>query len=1549
MADDNDKKTLVSDLDRMYVVPLDKKVTDEELEDLPRGGIPKGNITYDEDGNVVVDAPIIDEDTEEVLKKERERKKTKLIENKDKEIRQAQEDEKVDIEKEKEKLKTDKPRLIKEAIEEIRQAQEDEKVDIEKEKEKLKPGPNSDLEEAIEEILKQKDEKEPTKKEGVVKDLPQKPAETREKREPIQPERKPVRKAPVPLTKKEEGLLKTVLKGIKGFFAGTTPKNLKKQIILSVVDMGVEIIESAKSLNAWQVENIAGMESLAEAIRDLKITNPELIDSIAPPNSGFEAMVREMLPYLGGLGVGLKSKSVIQGLAKVTVAEGVIGFIFDETEGTLTDMLWQYKPMRPFLIDYLLSEEDDSEVERRLKNALEAMGLTAGFGIAIEAYVRSAKLLKQLRKRREIEQTLVEDKALTKDIADEIKEIKDTEVKQTASKELEKIEAEVKEVKSRSEIEEKEIDNVFSLEEARKKEDLDKLHIKDKPLEDVVKKPTEGTIHSLEEARKKQPPKQPPTGEKEGKLYPSAFFTDLKKMKLLREMPDTRKALTSLTDDEGNPLLRRNTIARMLKDGLNPLKLNKLSTKQREEVFKAFEDAGYGRHTILEAGTPEPKQTIGEVENITYGMGDTPNKDLFRDIHSGVAIDALDVREMKRYMTINLDMLKRNSELLRSKTLRESDEFAWKKLFQDTKNLMGNIAITFSYYTKAGTIQGQALHARNVFSMEEFSDHKIFKKITDLMFSPSNKESFDAQILKTLSEISKHTDKNQSYSLMRLIDNLGNKSKPGINALANVMSNVMYHSTLSLSQPGVALWTGLNLTDRVAKDFLQETVDYLADRETRNGFTAHRMFLNMWQALLVKDKNPNLYKDTFNVLIGKDSTLPIPNYFKYQGEETLFARHFKDGTFMKQVASFLEPLQQIKSIDAFYANLTYRYMMNSLADIEARKFFKVGTEEFVAKQKDLFRNPTPEMLREVEFRIRDITYARRGKDAPAIIGPESRIDKTPEGALIETPTGLGAFYNKIRDGIGKLPFGTGIVASFPLRYMNPALAFMNDIVMKTPGLNLLNPETRRLLRGTPGEKSKVMYDMVIGSALYAMGYELASRGTLSGYDTSNKVWRDPLEGKGRTKHNVIIFNKGSDKETIIKFPPGSPFFSLLSLGATIQKAVDSGLPEEDAYNFYTMAFSAYMNSMTDGDFAERFDWNAIKFLFDEEGREKFLTGAMAGTFRMFVPYGGALYRWNNIKGGYKQTKVVREDKPNVKGDTNRFTEWERIWEQVLTNIQALIPGNGVPPVLDAFGKAVFFPSGIKRKDVSPIVSLFNPFQYGESNAKDDIVRQEIEEAFGSRSFIKHYSRGDSRDLAIRSIMPSQWFSLTQFTHDKPKSYNPIIRGMPEAIQAHERVANLEMKYRRQLKNIGSKYRMPVKWYNMLIHLSNGKLDELWFNEKELEMVRGKKPAGKDWVQLTSKKLYQQGVKSFFGGATVEDSFYTISKRKALENMIKSPRYQKVKKEGNTEVQSYLLLYVFQRYNYLSRNLFNQLFRKQIAEEYKKDIDDIESIHKQLGG
>jgi hypothetical protein len=218
-----------------------------------------------------------------------------------------------------------------------------------------------------------------------------------------QPEAKTTEAKPNGKAQLEGSMLGTVAAGIS---------ELPRQALGGVRDAAQSIlefgdwVESKAGLGGIQIfdeegniapELLSGTSFAAKRKKGMK--GPTLPD-VGEPKTVIGGAVRPIARFLGPFGLaakamgGLRGTTALVGFGRASGAGAVADFLaFDPHEERLSDLLKQVPALANPVTEYLAADKEDSELEGRLKNAIEGLGI----GTLAEGLFRAIKLYRSRR------------------------------------------------------------------------------------------------------------------------------------------------------------------------------------------------------------------------------------------------------------------------------------------------------------------------------------------------------------------------------------------------------------------------------------------------------------------------------------------------------------------------------------------------------------------------------------------------------------------------------------------------------------------------------------------------------------------------------------------------------------------------------------------------------------------------------------------------------------------------------------------------------------------------------------------------------------------------------------------------------------------------------------------------------------------------------------------------------------------------------------------------------------------------------------------------
>ena len=196
------------------------------------------------------------------------------------------------------------------------------------------------------------------------------------------------------------------------------------QIAGGISDAVVETGQAIDSLSDWLDENVADLSvevdlPFVDDDQQVKLTPGALAEAVMPEVAKAESVtgnaVRSISQFITGFvgaGKALKGAGVVaegaSGAARFVqaMAQGAIAdfTVFDPHEQRLSNMIESVPELANPVTEFLAADPDDSEIEGRLKNAVEGLGL----GALVDGLIFSLKTIRGARKARALQEEGVE-------------------------------------------------------------------------------------------------------------------------------------------------------------------------------------------------------------------------------------------------------------------------------------------------------------------------------------------------------------------------------------------------------------------------------------------------------------------------------------------------------------------------------------------------------------------------------------------------------------------------------------------------------------------------------------------------------------------------------------------------------------------------------------------------------------------------------------------------------------------------------------------------------------------------------------------------------------------------------------------------------------------------------------------------------------------------------------------------------------------------------------------------------------------------------------
>jgi len=190
-----------------------------------------------------------------------------------------------------------------------------------------------------------------------------------------------------------------------------------RQAVGGAVDAVRETTNAIDDLAAWLNENVADLDITiplpgVEEGEEFDLTPTTLIESVLPEIDEARTttgnVVRNVAQFVTGFwgagkflrGAGLPTATTAAGRAGTAMGQGAIAdfTVFDPSEERLSNIIQDVPELENPINEFLAAREGDTEIEGRLKNALEG----AGLGALTDAFVLSLRGLKNMRAARNV-------------------------------------------------------------------------------------------------------------------------------------------------------------------------------------------------------------------------------------------------------------------------------------------------------------------------------------------------------------------------------------------------------------------------------------------------------------------------------------------------------------------------------------------------------------------------------------------------------------------------------------------------------------------------------------------------------------------------------------------------------------------------------------------------------------------------------------------------------------------------------------------------------------------------------------------------------------------------------------------------------------------------------------------------------------------------------------------------------------------------------------------------------------------------------------------
>lgn len=198
---------------------------------------------------------------------------------------------------------------------------------------------------------------------------------------------------------------------------------LPLQVVGGAADAIQETVNAVDSLGDWLNENVADLRVEVDIpfVDDDEVINldpgdvaeailPDVAEAESVTGGGARAISQFITGFVGAgkllKGMGLAAKGGTAAQVGEAMAKGAIAdfTVFDPHEDRLSNMIQQVPELQNPVTEYLAADEDDTETEGRLKNAIEGLGL----GAIVDGMMLSVKTLRGARKARALQEEAVE-------------------------------------------------------------------------------------------------------------------------------------------------------------------------------------------------------------------------------------------------------------------------------------------------------------------------------------------------------------------------------------------------------------------------------------------------------------------------------------------------------------------------------------------------------------------------------------------------------------------------------------------------------------------------------------------------------------------------------------------------------------------------------------------------------------------------------------------------------------------------------------------------------------------------------------------------------------------------------------------------------------------------------------------------------------------------------------------------------------------------------------------------------------------------------------
>lgn len=724
---------------------------------------------------------------------------------------------------------------------------------------------------------------------------------------------------------------------------------------------------------------------------------------------------------------------------------------------------------------------------------------------------------------------------------------------------------------------------------------------------------------------------------------------------------------------------------------------------------------------------------------------------------------------------------------------------------------------------------------------------------------------------------------------------------------------------------------------------------------------------------------PESFRNAFNVLRGKPTELSkkAPTLrMRYQGlTRAMDEIGILDSHARKLIMSL--PRYMIAAGDTWWTTYTYHYTLQRLARLRASESFSFGSDEYKEAVEQLIQNPTDEMMERIVRDMGVISYSRGGKETPSIIGGDFNLF----GKERRLTVGRGLY--EIRKAINKFPV-VGPLFDTAMKFLNPEINFMDDIIRLTPGVAFLNPEVRYAWATKDRRiRREVMMQQLAGASAILSGMMKASEGHLMGSTPDLRDLNQDISGVWKDREDSLLTDDGN----IIKIRRENVQGTLYLLGAELARAWSYVSKDKrsdflvDAYRLIRDALGSVTDAVFNvGQFSERYEdlHNMVSFIADKDARKE--TSIDLGG--LVIPYGNLVYRLSKTRHKHYKLNYVSGIEEGKPAAAERLGVLKKTIKQGLRKIYSKIPvfNDHLPPRLDVFGNIIHPHPGIGLDFSSPWASLFSfPFnivgvnedkalelilrnqervreinktlkggdlskeertdlikereklskktkKLGEKETWESVVRREIIKVTGVRGWYIYDHADPSTDIDWRGVMPRNTINLNQFRN---QTAGAVFNRQSTPDQLARENISLEMRYSGDLKELGS-VRMPDRMYNNLIVLSNG-LKDVWFNPKTGHLYRGKKRASASYVSLIDYEGVRELITGDYGEMSKKEALYRMITGEGLRSIDNTQIWHEdyTHEDNTSEDKKFLLKGLFFVYNSNARKVFNHIYKKQI--------------------